>query len=66
MAATRKRPVIWNAADLNIDAGQLRQRITLHRLFVPVRSKVCEFIKGETGADSGRQLALKLREAKLI
>jgi electron transfer flavoprotein beta subunit len=66
MAATRKRPIIWSAADLGIDPGQLRQRITLHRLFVPVRSKECEFIKGETGADAGRQLALKLREAKLI
>ena len=66
MAATRKRPIIWSAAELGIDAKQLRQRITLHHLFVPVRSKECEFIKGETGADSGRQLALKLREAKLI
>ena len=66
MAATRKRPIIWSAADLGIDARQLRQRITLHSLFVPVRSKECEIIKGETAADAGRRLALKLREAKLI
>lgn len=66
MAATRKRPIIWSAADLGINAGQLQQRITLHSLFVPVRSKECELIKGETAADAGRQLALKLREAKLI
>ena len=66
MAATRKQPIIWSAADLGIDAGLLQQRITVHSLFVPVRSKECEFIEGKTAADAGRQLALKLREAKLI
>ncbi|MSQ05665.1 MAG: electron transfer flavoprotein beta subunit/FixA family protein [Dehalococcoidia bacterium] len=66
MAATRKRPTIWSAADLGLQPAQLQPQITLHSLFVPTRSKVCEFVEGDDEADRGRKLALKLREAKLI
>ena len=66
MAATRKRPTIWTAGDLEIESGQLEPRITLHDLFVPVRNQTCEIIEGDDEADSARLLALKLREDKLI
>ncbi|HJN85920.1 MAG: electron transfer flavoprotein subunit beta/FixA family protein [Dehalococcoidia bacterium] len=66
MAATRKRPTIWAVADLGIEAAQLQSRVTLHELFVPERTQDCEIIEGENDADAGRQLALKLREAKLL
>lgn len=66
MAATRKRPTIWNAADLGLDLAQLQPGVTLLDLFVPVRSRVCEIIQGDDEADAGRKLALRLREAKLI
>ncbi len=66
MAATRKLPTIWTATDLDADASQLEPRITLQELFVPVRDQQCEIIEGDDAADAGRQLALKLREAKLI
>ncbi len=66
MAATRKRPTIWSAADLGLTPAQLQPRLTLHSLFVPTRTKVCEFVEGDDEAGRGRNLALKLREAKLI
>ena len=66
MAATRKRPTIWSAADLDMDAGQLEPRVTLRNLFIPVSEQQCEIVEGEDGADAGRQLALRLREAKII
>ena len=66
MAATRKRPTIWTAEELGLDLAQLQARVTLRDLFVPERGQTCEFIEGENAADAGRQLALKLREAKLI
>ncbi len=66
MGATRKRPTIWTSADLDADASQLEPRVTLQELFVPVRDQQCEIIEGDDAADAGRQLALKLREAKLI
>ena len=66
MAATSKKPTIWSAADLGLDASQSASRITLRDLFVPVSEQDCEIIEGEDPADSGRLLALKLREDKII
>jgi len=66
MAATRKQPTIWSAADLELDASQSEPRVVLRELFVPVSDPKCEFIEGEDAADAGRALAVKLREAKLI
>jgi electron transfer flavoprotein beta subunit len=66
MAATRKRPTIWSAADLDLEPELLEPRITLHELFVPQSSQECEIIEGDDEADAARKLALKLREVKLI
>lgn len=69
MQAGRKNPIVWNAADINADSsllGAAGRRVTMTKLFVPEVEKVCEFVEGENAADSGRKLALKLREAKLI
>ena len=52
--------------DLGLDAAQSESRITLRDLFVPVSDRECEIIEGEDAADSGRLLALKLREDKVI
>jgi len=66
MAATRKRPTIWSAGDLEVDSGQLEPRITLLDLFVPERNQECEIFEADDEADAARQLALRLREDKLI
>ena len=66
MAATRKLPTTWTAADLGLDLSQLQPRLSLRELFVPERGQECEFVEGENATDAGRQLALKLRDAKLI
>ena len=66
MAATRKRPTVWSKADLGLDESQSAGRITLRQLFIPVSDQECEIIEGEDAADSGRLLALRLREAKII
>ena len=66
MAASKKSPTIWTAADLGLDASDLSARVLLTDLFVPTSAKRCEFIEGENEADAGRNLALRLREEKLI
>ncbi|MBI4233669.1 MAG: electron transfer flavoprotein subunit beta/FixA family protein [Chloroflexi bacterium] len=66
MAATRKQPTIWKAADLGLSPAQLAPKAQLAELYIPVRQKTCDFITGENDEDKGKQLALKLREAKLI
>jgi electron transfer flavoprotein beta subunit len=66
MAASRKTPTIWTVADLGLDRARLTPRLRLLDLYVPVKEKRIEFIKGENEADAGRKLALRLREEKLI
>ncbi|MBI2935703.1 MAG: electron transfer flavoprotein subunit beta/FixA family protein, partial [Chloroflexi bacterium] len=66
MAASRKQPQTWSLADLGLSAQDLVPTVELLELFVPTTQKTCEFVKGENEEDAGRNLALKLREAKLI
>ncbi len=66
MAATRKRPTIWTVSDLELADGDLEPRLTLHDLFIPVSNTECEMIEGDDEADSGRKLALRLREEKFF
>ena len=66
MAATRKRPTIWSVQDLELDLSQTVPRLSLVDLYVPVSESTCEFIEGKNEEEAGRNLALKLREAKLL
>ena len=66
MAATRKLPTIWAANDLGVSSEMLEPRVTLHDLFIPERDQVCEMIEGDNEEEAARNLAQKLREAKLI
>jgi electron transfer flavoprotein beta subunit len=66
MAATRKKPTIWSAEDLGMDVSQIVPQLSLVDLFVPVSEKSCEFVEGDNEEEAGRNLALRLREAKLI
>lgn len=66
MMAARKQPTYWSLADLGLDPSSLQPVVQVVDLFVPTSEKQCEFIEGETEEEKGRNLARKLREAKLI
>jgi len=69
MAAKKKEPVIWKPADIGVEASQIGtagRRTKLHKLFQPVREGKCEIIEGESPEETGSNLALKLREAKVL
>ncbi len=69
MAAKRKEPVIWKPEDIGVDPSQLGaagRRTKLLKLFQPVREGKCEMIEGENPEEAGSNLALKLREAKVL
>ena len=66
MMAGRKSPTVWSASDLALDEASLSPKLSLEDLYVPVSDQQCEFIEGEDEAEAGRNLALKLREARLI
>lgn len=63
MAAGRAQIPAWTLGDLGVD---LHPKRVLRRYFVETREAKAEIVKGESGADSGRLLADRLREAKLI
>ena len=66
MAAGRKTPTVWSAADLGIDPSMLAPKVVITDLYVPETDRSVEIIEGDDDADAGRKLALKLREDKLI
>ena len=66
MAASRKQPETMTLADLGLGELANGKMLEMTRLFVPVSESNVEIIEGEDEVDSGRLLALRLREAKLI
>lgn len=66
MAATRKQPITHTLSDLGITGDQIAPRLELVSLEVPQRTGKAEFIEGEDDAEKGRNLAIRLREERLI
>lgn len=69
MAAAKKTPIEWSAADIGADKSKLGAagaRAKLMKLFVPVKEGKCEIIGGESPEEAAVALALKLRETRLI
>ncbi|MFQ5997088.1 MAG: electron transfer flavoprotein subunit beta/FixA family protein [Dehalococcoidales bacterium] len=69
MAARKVEPIIWKPADIGVEESQVGgagRKAKLLKLFQPVHEGRCEVIEGEGPEEAGINLALKLREAKLI
>jgi electron transfer flavoprotein beta subunit len=69
MAAGKKQPVVWKPADIGLEPSQVgaaARRSKLDKLFQPVKEAKCEIIEGETPAEAGANLAVRLRKAKLL
>jgi electron transfer flavoprotein beta subunit len=63
MAASKKKILTWKVQDIK----PAKPRNKILKLFVPVQeAEKCEFIEAETPEEAGANLALKLREAKII
>ena len=69
MAAKKIEPIIWKPADIGVDSSQVGatgRHTKMLKLFQPVREGKCEIVEGETPEEAGANLALKLREAKVL
>jgi len=64
MAAKKIEPIIWKSAD--IESGAIAQRTKVNKLFQPVHEAKCEFAVGETPEEMAVNLAMKLRETKVL
>ena len=66
MQASRKTPMIWDLKKIELSTDDLKPKLRLSDLFIPETNQTCEIIEGETEEDTGRLLALKLRDDKII
>lgn len=69
MAAAKKQPTVWKPADIGLDPSQVGaagRNTKLVRLFQPVKEARCEIVEGESPAEAGANLAVRLREAKVL
>ena len=69
MAAKKKAAVIWKPADIGVEVSQIGaagRRTKLLKLFQPVREGKCEVIQGESPEEAAVNLALKLKEVKIL
>jgi electron transfer flavoprotein beta subunit len=69
MAAKRKQPIVWKAADIGVQIDKIDgsgRRVELVKLFKPVKEGRCEFIEGDSPQAAGSNLAQRLREAELL
>ena len=69
MAARKKVPVIWKPSDIGVEPSQVGaagRRSRLLKLFQPVHEGECEIVDGESPEEAAMNLALKLRQAKIL
>jgi len=69
MAAAKKQPIIWTPADIGVEPSQIGaagRHAKMLKLFQPVHEGKCEIIEGESPEEAAVNLALKLREAKIL
>jgi electron transfer flavoprotein beta subunit len=69
MAAAKKQPITWKPADIGLEPSQVGaagRRSKLEKLFQPVKEAKCKIVSGETPAEAGANLAVRLKEAKLL
>jgi len=69
MATKQKVPITWKPADIGVDPSQIGaagRRTRLLKLFQPVHEDKCEIIEGESLEEAAVNLALKLREVKVL
>lgn len=63
------QPTIWKPEDIGADPSEVGfkgRRLKLLKLFQPVREGKCEIIEGETLEEAAENLALRLRNEKII
>ena len=69
MQAAKKEVTVWGPADVGLDpaaVGAAGARTQMSAFFVPKSEAHCEFITGDSPEEKARNLARKLREAKIF
>lgn len=65
MAAQKKQVTIWRGQDLGIESPPMK-RVKMLDLYIPRKEARCQIVEGETEEEAAVNLALRLREAKIL
>jgi electron transfer flavoprotein beta subunit len=63
------KPVIWKPADIGLEpevCGTRARRLTAIKLFLPVFEATCEIVSGDTIQEAGQNLAVRLRQERIL
>lgn len=69
MAAKKVEPVVWKPVDIGVDntkVGSTGRRTAVNKLFQPVHEGKCELAEGDSPEEAAVNLALKMRESKIL
>ena len=67
--AGKKQPTVWKPQDIDLspsEVGAQGRKSKLSKLFQPIKEAKCEIIEGDNIEEAAANLALKLREVKVI
>jgi electron transfer flavoprotein beta subunit len=62
----KKRVTEWNATDLGLDLTHLKKQPITKLIEPPSKERACTFISGDTPEEKGENLALRLRQDKVV
>ena len=65
IAAQKKQVTIWSCQDLGIKSPPMR-RAKILKLYIPAKEARCQIVEGGTDEEAAVNLALRLREAKIL
>jgi electron transfer flavoprotein beta subunit len=65
IAAQKKQVTVWRCQDLGIESSPMR-RARMLELYIPRKEVRCQIVEGETDEEAAVNLALKLREGKIM
>ena len=65
MAAQDKPVQVWGCQDIGITSPPMR-RTSIHDLYIPQRESRCEIVDGNNEEEAAANLALRLREARIL
>ena len=69
MTAKKIDPIVWGTAEIDVQPAQVGfagRKSKLLKLYERPLGDMCEFIEGESSEETGFNLAVKLREAKML
>ncbi|HEY97289.1 MAG TPA: electron transfer flavoprotein subunit beta/FixA family protein [Dehalococcoidia bacterium] len=69
MAAKKIDPVVWKPSDIGVESNQVGnagRKTAVNKLFQPVHEGKCEMAEGDSPEEAGANLAMKIREAKIL